>query len=356
MLNGSRQERWCVLGDYMGFETNLGDIYIIAAARAIKKDIMIFNTNKNFALAPITLICAKEYSGGELGDTNPILMAYNGTHYESLETITPRDDNRAKEIVQLIKSNKYVLDNSHIQSMAKVSHNRAIPTKELSNKDKVTKGEYGPNKFKYKCVNSGCKCSFEAKTDLVKHNAKTHALHQCIICKAQKYGEDNINDHTKECREKRDKKRKEDDKKYTERKEAQPTYKNMYMHLMDETPKIVEIITEQKIIEETTKKQKKELKHTKIVTDKIPVGVPKIGEVYQTTDKAKRMELENNRIEKQHLENTTKKKENEDKNRIKTQAELSKYKVPKLNKNLVKEIQIERSAKKGDRQQQHIRG
>ena len=82
------------------YETKLGDICIIAAAGAIKKDMMIFN--KNFALAPITLICAKEYSGGELGDTNPILMAYNGTHYESLETITPRDDNRAKEIVQLI--------------------------------------------------------------------------------------------------------------------------------------------------------------------------------------------------------------------------------------------------------------
>ena len=45
---------------------------------------MIFNTEKNFAMAPITLICAKEYNGGQLRDENPILMAYNGTHYESL--------------------------------------------------------------------------------------------------------------------------------------------------------------------------------------------------------------------------------------------------------------------------------
>ena len=42
------------------YETKLGDICIIAAARAIKKDIMIFNTDKIFAMAPITLICAKE--------------------------------------------------------------------------------------------------------------------------------------------------------------------------------------------------------------------------------------------------------------------------------------------------------
>ena len=73
---------------------------------------MIFNTDKNFAMAPITLICVKEYSGGQLNDENPILMAYNGTHFESLETITTKDDTRAKEIVQLIKSNKYELDNS----------------------------------------------------------------------------------------------------------------------------------------------------------------------------------------------------------------------------------------------------
>ena len=56
--------------------------------------------------------------------------------------------------------------------------------------------------------------------------------------------------------------------------------------------------------------------------------------------------MENIRIEKQHTEDTIKKKENEDKNRIKTQAELSKFKVPKINKNLITEIQIERSKKK----------
>ena len=77
-----------------------------------------------------------------------------------------------------------------------------------------------------------------------------------------------MTDHTKVCREKRDKKIKEDDKKYKERKEAQPTYKNIYLHLMEETPKIVETITKKKILEETIKKQKQDLKQTKMVTDK----------------------------------------------------------------------------------------
>ena len=46
------------------YETDLGDICIVAASRAIKRDIMVFNTNKNYAMAPITLICGTEYSGG----------------------------------------------------------------------------------------------------------------------------------------------------------------------------------------------------------------------------------------------------------------------------------------------------
>ena len=186
------------------YETKLGDICIVAAARAIKKDILIFNTDKKFATAPITLIGAKDHEGGQLSDKNPIILGYNGIHYESLETLKTEDVERAKQLVQLIKSNKYELDITHIQNMARVSHNKANTTKEIRDKAKVTQGEHGVNKFKNKCEN--CQCSYEAKTDLVKHNAKVHAQHHCIICKEQKYGENNINDHTKECREKRGKK------------------------------------------------------------------------------------------------------------------------------------------------------
>ena len=216
------------------YETKLGDICIVAAARAIKKDIMIFNTDNKFALAPITLIGAKDYEGGQLTDENPIILGYNGTHFESLETLSIEDVIRAKELVQLIKSNNYKLDKTHIQNMARVSHNKANTTKEIRDKAKVTQGEHGENKYKNKCKN--CHCSYEAKMDLIQHNAKVHAQHHCIICKEQKYGENNLNDHTKECREKRDKKRKEDDKKYKERKQAQPTYTNCLLFIFISEP------------------------------------------------------------------------------------------------------------------------
>ena len=145
---------------------------------------MIFNTDKKFALAPITLIGAKDYEGGKLNDENPISMGYNGIHFQSLETLSIEDEIRAKELIQLIKSNNYQLDKTHVKNMARVSHNKANTTKEIRDKAKVTQGEHGENKYKNKC--KLCHCSYEAKMDLIQHNAKVHAQHHCIICKEQK--------------------------------------------------------------------------------------------------------------------------------------------------------------------------
>ena len=91
-----------------------------------------------------------------------------------------------------------------------------------------------------------CKISYQAKADLTAHNKKIHTQYESKICKTQKYGENEINDHTKSCKNKRDMKRQENDKKDAERKKAHPNYRNIYMHLMDETPDIVEKITEKK--------------------------------------------------------------------------------------------------------------
>ena len=70
------------------FETNLGDICLVAAARAIHKDILIFNTNKIISISTMTIICADQYDGGIKTDNNPILMAYNAVNSETLEKVS----------------------------------------------------------------------------------------------------------------------------------------------------------------------------------------------------------------------------------------------------------------------------
>ena len=275
------------------YETELGDICIVAASRALKRDIMVFNTCKQTGAAPITLISAEEYRGGVLGDKNPLLLAYDSVHFESIETISQQDEIRAIELAQLIKSGQYMLNNSHVQEMTKISHNT---DKRNTKNEKYTKGAHNYNTHKHKC--DVCKISYEAKSDLTTHNTKIHAQHECKVCKSQKYGENGINDHTKACKHKRDIKRKENDKKDAERKKAHPTYKNMYMHLTDETPDIIEKITEEEKAENKIKKKRKEERIKMAEEKRIPEKTKKLEEIYKTTSKEERMKIGQEREEK----------------------------------------------------------
>ena len=139
--SNTTEEEWNHIKKDKVYKTKLGDICLVAASRAIKKDLLIFNTNKTTSTEPMTLIGAKDYEGGQLTDINPVLMGYNGTHFESLETMSPEDDIRAIELVNLIKSNKYILNKTHIQSMARVSHNKPVTTtKESADKEGQSRG------------------------------------------------------------------------------------------------------------------------------------------------------------------------------------------------------------------------
>ena len=56
------------------YETELGDIAIIAVARAIHMDILIFNTNAEVSISPIETVNADEYEGGYRININPIIQ------------------------------------------------------------------------------------------------------------------------------------------------------------------------------------------------------------------------------------------------------------------------------------------
>ena len=71
------EEDWTNIRKDKVYETDLGDICIMFAARALKRNILVFNTNTKTGAAPITLIRAETYEGGVLIDNNPLLIAYD---------------------------------------------------------------------------------------------------------------------------------------------------------------------------------------------------------------------------------------------------------------------------------------
>ena len=66
-----------------------------------------------------------------------------------------------------------------------------------------------------------------------------------------------------------------------------------------------------------------------------------MGELFESMTKEERMEIDREWADKQKMEQDLKKTEYYKKNRIKSGAELKKYKETKLSKNLKTELQIE---------------
>ena len=46
---------------------------------------------------------ADKYKGGYRTNINPIILAYDGSHFESLETLSPEDDKKAIKLINLKK-------------------------------------------------------------------------------------------------------------------------------------------------------------------------------------------------------------------------------------------------------------
>ena len=111
--------------------------------------------------------------------------------------------------------------------MSMVSQNNPVTTtKDTADKAKVNPAEYRDLKHIFKC--HGCTRSYDSKIDLTQHNALIHAQRHCIICNAQKYGDNNLNDPTKICRDIRDKKRQENDKNLKQDKKT--THSNIQIY------------------------------------------------------------------------------------------------------------------------------
>merc|ERR1712106_590748 len=133
-------EQWSHIRKDKIYETELGDFCLIFAARALKRNILIFNTTVKTGAAPITLIRAEAYEGGVLIDNNPLLIAYDSVHFESVEPISRSDELRAIELAEWIKTKQYKLTHKDTQKMTIITKNnkRELEVKKMPENQKCT--------------------------------------------------------------------------------------------------------------------------------------------------------------------------------------------------------------------------
>ena len=104
-----------------------GDLMIIALAHHIRKNILIINTEQGSA--PVTVILGDSL-GAPLDSEHPVLVAYSGSHYESLIPILDRDEARARNIIlKYIRGEDLFLNPSEYNSNKTYIESRNIEIK-----------------------------------------------------------------------------------------------------------------------------------------------------------------------------------------------------------------------------------
>ena len=84
-------------------------------SQAIHIDILELNTNVQQSISPIYAINVEQYQGGTSNNLNPIILAYDVSHFESLDTISEEDDTKAIDLVESVKLGEYTLAKKDIQ-------------------------------------------------------------------------------------------------------------------------------------------------------------------------------------------------------------------------------------------------
>ena len=113
-------EEWNKLKRPGIYDTELSNITMIAISRGLKKDLLIFNTNHNISQTPLYVIRAAEYPGGKRDKPKLVILAYNGSHYESLDTCTSEDDTKAINLVETVRKGEYNLKYSDMKKMTRI--------------------------------------------------------------------------------------------------------------------------------------------------------------------------------------------------------------------------------------------
>ena len=100
-----------------------GDLMIIALAHYIGKNILLINTDPESA--PITVVLGDRF-GKPLNSEHPVILAYSGTHYESLLPTLDRDETMARRIIQKYIKGEDLFTNNEPDTSSNIIQTRKI--------------------------------------------------------------------------------------------------------------------------------------------------------------------------------------------------------------------------------------
>ena len=111
-----KEEYWQLLKQSGVWDVEFfGDIVVNGIARGSKKNLLIFNTSLR-AASPIYAIEATEF-GGSIDSPIPVVLAYNGFHYESMHPISESDIASTMRLFDMYIAGEYGFRRQDIQDL-----------------------------------------------------------------------------------------------------------------------------------------------------------------------------------------------------------------------------------------------
>ena len=110
------KQQWEKLRQDCAYEIDyFGDLLIQAISRGAKKMILIVNTDINSTNDPVVVVSPETF-GGERDSDLPVIVAYNGHHYESLEPCDADSNAATKVLCEKYKNGEYKFKRADIET------------------------------------------------------------------------------------------------------------------------------------------------------------------------------------------------------------------------------------------------
>ena len=110
------KQQWEKLRQDCAYEIDyFGDLLIQAISRGAKKMILIVNTDINSTNDPVVVVSPETF-GGERDSDLPVIVAYNGHHYESLEPCDAESNAATKVLCEKYKNGEYPFKRADIET------------------------------------------------------------------------------------------------------------------------------------------------------------------------------------------------------------------------------------------------
>ena len=113
-----------------------GDLLMQAISRGSRKQILIFTTNEDSPNDPIVVVSPETY-GGTTDTTVPVVVAYNGRHFESLHPIGEASIEKTKELCQQYTNGMYPYKRTDIEKLTQ-AYNTAEKKQRSRNKERLS--------------------------------------------------------------------------------------------------------------------------------------------------------------------------------------------------------------------------